>query len=161
MWQADEAQRLITRLGGSLLPQQEGEQAERDRAALRDALAGRPEASLVVRASVLPSELLSFVREAQGLGASLGVACTAIAQVLQGTVWLSADGDEWLAWVEQLRARAHGKGGSLVVERCPSPQSLDAFGLDGTPLALMRRLKAGLDPAGCLAPGRLWPLRVE
>ncbi|MBO9539826.1 FAD-binding oxidoreductase [bacterium] len=160
-WQADEARRLLTGLGGGVLPQQEGEQAERERAELRDALAGRPEAPLVVRVSVLPSELLSFVCEAQVLGASLGVACTAIAQVLQGTVWLSADGDEWLAWVEQLRARAHGKGGSLVIERCPVPESLDAFGLDGTPLALMRRLKASLDPAGSLAPGRLWPLREE
>ncbi|MNL66371.1 hypothetical protein D3C87_1908260 [compost metagenome] len=115
----------------------------------------------MARVSVLPSEVLRFACEARGEGTALGVSCQAIAQAQQGTLWLSAEGGEWLGWVEAQRTRAHALGGSLVIERSPAPGCLDAFGLDGTPLALMRRLKASLDPSGCLAPGRLWPLSVE
>lgn len=160
-WQCDEAERLLKRLSGTLGESSSGAGAIARRAALRDALAGKPDSPLVARVSVLPSDLLAFAREAQAEGAALGMACEAIAQAQHGTLWLSAAGGDWLSWVERMRARAHGLGGSLALERNPAPALIDAFGLDGTPLALMRRLKASLDPAGCLAPGRIWPLRVE
>lgn len=160
-WQAAEARRLLGELGGTLDETLWGPEAAGPRARLRDALAGSPEAPLVARVSVLPSELTRFIAEAQERAIALGVACEAIAQVQQGTLWLSASGGDWVEWGEALRARAHAHGGSLVLERCPDPGLMDAFGLDGLPLALMRRLKASLDPSGCLAPGRMWPATVE
>jgi glycolate oxidase FAD binding subunit len=161
-WQCAEAIRLLEGLGGSPSAPQMGAEATHARTVLRDTLAGAPAAPLVIRISVLPSEVLRFVGEAGAHGEAFGVTCEAIAQAQQGTLWLSAHGGgDWLGWVEALRALAHAQGGSLVIERSPAPERIDAFGLDGMPLSLMRRLKAALDPSGCLAPGRLWPLTVE
>lgn len=160
-WQCDEARMVIAEHCGALAQAVHGEAAAPLRSELRDALAGGPDASLIARASVRPSDLLGYLREAAEVAKELELGCEAIAQAQHGTVWLSLDGAEWLEWLERLRARAHGLGGSLVIERSPDPSQVDAFSLDGVPLALMRGIKQSLDPSGCLAPGRLWPQCVE
>ena len=57
--------------------------------------------------------------------------------------------------VKRLR-EALGPGGSVVVERAPAAQkaSLDVWGPPPAGFALMRGLKASLDPRGILNPGR-------
>ena len=57
--------------------------------------------------------------------------------------------------VKRLR-EALGSGGSVVVERAPAAQkaSLNVWGPPPAGFALMRGLKASLDPRGILNPGR-------
>jgi glycolate oxidase FAD binding subunit len=52
--------------------------------------------------------------------------------------------------------RALGENASLVIERCPVPlkSSIDVWGQPGPSVALMRAIKARLDPHGTLNPGR-------
>jgi glycolate oxidase FAD binding subunit len=51
---------------------------------------------------------------------------------------------------------ALGTNASLVIERCPTvlKQAVDVWGDPGTSVALMRAVKAKLDPKGTLNPGR-------
>ena len=52
------------------------------------------------------------------------------------------------------RVRALGDNASLVIQRCPPRWSLDRWGDPGSGLALMRAIKAKLDPRNTLNPGR-------
>ena len=56
-----------------------------------------------------------------------------------------------------LRARARARGGHLVVERAAIGVKAEVGAWDppGPAVALMRQLKARLDPAGIMNPGRL------
>jgi glycolate oxidase FAD binding subunit len=58
--------------------------------------------------------------------------------------------------VTTLRNAAIGKGGSLVIVRCPSDMKkrTDVWGPPGGDFALMRKLKQVWDPKGTLSPGR-------
>jgi FAD/FMN-containing dehydrogenase len=58
--------------------------------------------------------------------------------------------------VARAREAAREAGGSLVVERAPSPlmRELDAWGLNDSAAFLMRRVKEQLDPSGTFSPGR-------
>jgi glycolate oxidase FAD binding subunit len=49
-----------------------------------------------------------------------------------------------------------GANASLVIERCPTvlKQAIDVWGDPGPSVALMRAVKAKLDPKGTLNPGR-------
>ncbi len=55
-----------------------------------------------------------------------------------------------------IRAIARERAGSLVVERCPAhlKSPVDVWGDVGDAIGIMRRIKAKLDPAGILNPGR-------
>jgi len=52
--------------------------------------------------------------------------------------------------IDQLR-------GSVVVEKAPAAlkAGIDAWGIDGPDVELMRRIKTTYDPGGVLSPGRL------
>jgi glycolate oxidase FAD binding subunit len=58
--------------------------------------------------------------------------------------------------VTSLRKAAIGKGGSLVIVRCPSKAKteIDVWGQPGDDFHLMRKLKNVWDPKGTLSPGR-------
>jgi hypothetical protein len=58
--------------------------------------------------------------------------------------------------VHALRPDIEARGGSLVVERAVPAvkQAVDAWGSPGPGFALMRGVKAALDPAGVFAIGR-------
>jgi len=58
--------------------------------------------------------------------------------------------------VRALRPDVEARGGSLVVERAVPAvkQAVDVWGEPGPALALMRGVKAALDPAGVFAIGR-------
>ncbi|MGH2461739.1 MAG: FAD-binding oxidoreductase [Chloroflexota bacterium] len=61
-----------------------------------------------------------------------------------------------VAGLRELREVCRALGGSLVVEECPRPvkDQLDVWGEVGPALAIMRRLKAALDPRAVMNPGR-------
>jgi glycolate oxidase FAD binding subunit len=54
-----------------------------------------------------------------------------------------------------LRSWSESLGGSMVVLRAPAGFGLDPWGMPPTTLTIQRRIKAGFDPAGVMAPGRL------
>ncbi len=58
--------------------------------------------------------------------------------------------------LEELRARAEGVEGSLVLEAAPVAvkRSLGAWGAPGDAFQVMRRVKAEFDPRGTMSPGR-------
>lgn len=58
--------------------------------------------------------------------------------------------------LQQLRVEAHRRGGFCVLERAPAEyrKALGAWDPVGGAAEVMRRLKAGFDPLGILAPGR-------
>jgi glycolate oxidase FAD binding subunit len=98
-----------------------------------------PEAPIVVEATVRPSRLNELLAPEAEWRASIGI----------GTAWLPRESESQL---EELRDRTHALGGIAPVIRGPG-------GLGDAPipaLDVQRRVKAALDPAGILAPGRFW-----
>jgi len=157
-WQSSVARTVLTDLGG-----QEAtiDSAAVTRADLAQRLAGRVGAVTVLRASVLPSDILTYWHQADEMLAEKGVEVTSIAQIHHGTMWLSLTSEtspNWASLVSGLREKARSLGGNLVVERIPDEVApvVDSFGLDAASLTLMKRLKRGLDPDDRLAPGRMW-----
>jgi len=101
------------------------------------------------RISVRPGRIASLGDE---LGGIAGLAF--LAEVGVGTVHVAAPGPEP---VRAARAAAERRGGSLLRE---AGSDVDGFGAPLVNLDVMRRVKAGLDPAGKLSPGRL-PLDAD
>jgi hypothetical protein len=98
-----------------------------------------PESPIVVEAAVAPSRLEQLLGPEGSWRASMGV----------GTAWIPRRSESEL---EELRERAQALGGIAPVIRGPG-------GLGEAPTAALdvqRRVKAALDPAGILAPGRFW-----
>jgi hypothetical protein len=140
-----EPHRVVLRLEG--FPEEVEEQTTAARAVVgADARDEAPfpeplfvDAPIVVEASVKPSRLNELLAPEPAWRASMGV----------GTAWVACDGGSEL---EALRARAYTLGGIAPVIR-------GAGGLGDAPIAaseVQRRVKAALDPAGILAPGRFW-----
>ena len=155
--QADEVARLVEQIGGvSISPLEAIAQDELFRR-LRDI--GRGEqapAAMIMRGSVLPSELPSVV----------GALGTIVAESDVDLVISAGAGSFRLCWPSQptapleliagLRRLCGQYSGNLVVERCP-PEMKDlceVWGVAGGDVALMRDLKAKFDPNGILNPGR-------
>jgi FAD/FMN-containing dehydrogenase len=57
--------------------------------------------------------------------------------------------------LEGLRDWAESTGGAMVLLAAPDGFALDPWGAPPQTLDLQRRIKAGFDPAGVMAPGRL------
>jgi len=73
-----------------------------------------------------------------------------------GVAYASCSAPSDAALVVRLReqVRALGDNASLVVQRCPAELAVDRWGDPGSSLALMRAIKAKLDPRNTLNPGR-------
>jgi len=105
-----------------------------------------------------PAVVLRAVSRLSGVGAvvdAAGTDATVMAQPGSGIVHLRPK----LGMTESVLARlagAVGQDGSVIVERAPVAQkaSLDVWGPAPAGFALMRGLKASLDPRGILNPGR-------
>jgi glycolate oxidase FAD binding subunit len=98
-----------------------------------------PDATILVEAGVVPSRLEALLEGRPAYRASIGV----------GLAWIAVDGPDDL---EALRERARTLGAIAPVVRGPGGLG-DA---EVSALDVQRRIKAGLDPAGILAPGRGW-----
>lgn len=115
-------------------------------------------AALILRASVLPSDTPAVVRAIAG--ARGGSEPAVIVRAGSGVVY-SYWGEGAAARAGEiaaaLRAAAAPLGGTVVVERAPDAamRGLDAWGLAGDDVELMRRVKAAYDPDGVLSPGRM------
>ena len=72
-----------------------------------------------------------------------------------GTLRLDGESNHLSAALEQLRSDVEGRGGSVVILRRPKELVLlDAWGIPGDALRLMRAVKLHLDPKNTLNPGR-------
>lgn len=120
---------------------------------VRQALMSRRQAGAVcLRLAVLPGQvaqlahLLALTTDEGGL--------SVIAEAGNGVMrclWHAPSG----AWREAARLAAE-LGGTWVLERCPADwkAEIDVWGPARSDRALMRRLRAALDPRGILSPGR-------
>ena len=107
-------------------------------------------ASVVVRASVLPSALASV----SGALASAGAAVSVLPGV--GVAYGSWPGDVEPQRLRLLREVCVSKGGALVIEKAPveTKRAIDVWGEPRGDFELMQRLKQEMDPGRVLNPGR-------
>ena len=159
-WQLDEGLRLFEQLGGSDIRTERGQEALTTRRILADQLAGDPQASWVLRISVLPSELLPLWNGIRPIAKQQEASVKAIALAHTGTLWLSVSSQASVGpgFVERLHMRVRQFKGNLQIERMPEAQQglVDAIALDPANRKLMGKIKQQLDPGGILAPGRFW-----
>jgi glycolate oxidase FAD binding subunit len=116
-----------------------------------------PEASLVLRIGTRPTDVAKALRAVEA--AAPGEGRRATAEAANGVLHVSIDGVDpgrVGGLVARIRAGMAELGGTCAVEHAPAAAkaSLDVWGDVGPALPLMRRLKAELDPAGVLNPGR-------
>jgi glycolate oxidase FAD binding subunit len=120
-----------------------------DGAALRARLGGfGTDAPAVLRAATLPTGVAAVLDAAGGR--------PAVAHLANGVVRVACAGGDVPALVAALRPGLEATGGSLVVERAvaDAKRGVDPWGDVGSAHALMRGVKAALDPARTFAPGR-------
>ncbi len=113
------------------------------------------ECDLVLRLAMLPSRLAAVAQAA----AAHVPSAAALADPRRGVLTLavaSGDPQEAVTMIAALAQVADGHGAHLVVERHPDALAPTIAVWHPLPAALplMRRMKAALDPAGVLAPGR-------
>lgn len=102
----------------------------------------------------------SFVEHVTSEAKRLGVPCACFCQngtgVVRACLLPEAFDPGLAAAVTRLRAQAVERGGSLIIERCPSEMKrhVDVWGPAGSDFALMHKLKELWDPKGVLSPGR-------
>jgi glycolate oxidase FAD binding subunit len=130
---------------------------EREVAAQGAALGGRvqegllwpehPIGDVVVSVRVPPASTIEAVRR-------LGEPVSFVAAHGVGEV-TAAFGPVQPTALEALRTWAESMGGAMVMLAAPDGFALDPWGVPPQTLDLQRRVKAGFDPAGVMAPGRL------
>ena len=156
----DEQERRLAALSGGAAVRHGAERGDALLRALREFSQPADEDALVVRLSVLPTALGSLLAEVERDAAAARVVAEIAAHAGSGVGWcqlLGAPDDATLARLaEGLRAAARRQGGWAVFEAVPAPlrAELDPWGFDAPALAIMRRVKAALDPGTLLSPGR-------
>lgn len=117
----------------------------------------RSEGEVRVRVAAAPSALAALVKEVvEPLARALGGAAALEPVLGVGTVSARAAPLDAAAAIVRAREAAARLGGSLVVAEAPGGvrTAVDPWGPPPPGIAIMRRLKAELDPDGRLAPGR-------
>ncbi|MDQ2885104.1 MAG: FAD-binding oxidoreductase [Chloroflexota bacterium] len=111
--------------------------------------------TLTLKASILPTETISWLTSLQSLARKAGLSADWRAHIGHGLIFVTLAGDAsaLISAVTELRQAATNLRGSLVVMENPALLQLDTW---GTPPALdvMRRLKERFDPTATLNPGR-------
>ncbi len=115
-------------------------------------------ATMIIKATCLPSDAVTLVERLQRIG---GEGMSVSGNMVNGVVygyWPAGESsiDELEAQVTEIRGVAAEMNGHCVVEACPRElkERIDVWGLDGTQLELMKRIKEQFDPNGTLNPGR-------
>jgi len=116
----------------------------------------------VIRVSGLPTALPAVAADVRAALQGTGTTATLLSSVALGLQTLRVGGGtpaEHAAVVEQVRARALGRGATVLVRRRPAEVDahLDVLGPPPSVAPLLRRVKAELDPGGRAAPGRFRP----
>jgi glycolate oxidase FAD binding subunit len=132
------------------------------RAVQDSAVGGR--ATMVLKASVLPSQVADAFTQGELIAAKHGLRLAAVSEAATGIVryylWDESSGrdpsSQLAGAIAALRAFAGGARGSLVVLEAPTQvkATADVWGPIGQGLPLMRALKAQFDPGDILNPGR-------
>ena len=141
------ARGVARRLAAGRTTRSDGDAARR-RAELMD-LGG----AAVLRVGVLPQEIGGVLASLTSAGVPLRFEAHAANGVVRAAI---RDAAAVGPFVRALRPEVEARGGSLVVERAVPAvkQAVDVWGSPGPGLALMRGVKAALDPAGVFAIGR-------
>src|SRR5256712_4225901 len=124
----------------------------------REALWNEGDAKVVATFSVLPTQIAEFCAALGSAGAGQKLTWKVVAQAIGvGQLSLGASSeDALLAALESLRANAEGLGGTVVALRCSHPlkSRFNIWGAPSDSAALMRQVKAQLDPGQVFNPGR-------
>ncbi|MGH2408961.1 MAG: FAD-binding oxidoreductase, partial [Chloroflexota bacterium] len=151
--QADEVGRAAAAAGPRAEEIATGDQAARLIAALAESRAPRRVNEIVLKLSVPLGDTMPTLAELEAALPGAPLIAHAGSGVIHALPRFAAEATP--ALVTQLRAWARGRGGHLVVQHC-APEAkgeLDVWGPVSAP-RLVRGLKAALDPASLLNPGR-------
>jgi glycolate oxidase FAD binding subunit len=124
----------------------EGLAIETATAAVWDARQQLLDRDLVCKATMLPSEIASFVERVRNLG---GESVTQATGIMTAAFPAAAAGQ-----LPQLRRELEAASGSLMILKQPAESKLDSWGTLPDSLPLMREIKRRFDPEGVLNPGR-------
>jgi glycolate oxidase FAD binding subunit len=163
-WQGQEAARLLRAAGAQPALTLDAAATARALAAAREVRRTVPGAVAVARVGVLPADLGAYLDEAAQAVAGEGLALAAVAHAGQGLATLLLVGARaaappapaTAAALARCRDAARARGGHLAVESAPLAvrEICPVWDPPGPAGALMRGLKARLDPAGIMNPGR-------
>ncbi|MHB1023906.1 MAG: FAD-binding oxidoreductase [Acidobacteriaceae bacterium] len=116
-----------------------------------------PDAAVVFKASLLPTQIAAYSAKLQQLAANADLKAASATQAT-GLMTAAIHGDPERAaeLVNALRNEIHSSGGSLVVLQMAETLHghFDVWGEAGDALPLMQRIKQRFDPNGILNPGR-------
>ena len=112
-----------------------------------------------VRLADLPGRIETTLQHAQRLLSRINGTCCLAAHAGDGIVRLylgESPAEESAFAIGEARATLAKTGGTVIVHSRSGElmRRVDAFGANGAPLELMKRLKSTFDPAAILAPGR-------
>jgi glycolate oxidase FAD binding subunit len=150
----------VSALSGGAAERHAPERSDALLRALREFSQPADDDALVVRLSALPTALAGLLAEIEAGAAAARVVAEIAAHAGNGAAWCQLLGapDEaaLVELAEAVRAAARRQGGWAVFESMPAELRgrLDPWGFDGAALAVMRRVKAALDPHRVLSPGR-------
>ncbi len=163
-WQVEEAGRLLRERGASAVTALDEAGTASLLGRVRDVRGLVPGALAVARAAVLPTRVAPFLAEAEGGVRAAGLRIVAAAHAGSGIVTCVLGGPggdppgtaatvKVLGW---LREQARATGGELVLESAPLAvkEEVSVWDAPSPAVRLMARIKAQLDPAGVMNPGR-------
>jgi glycolate oxidase FAD binding subunit len=120
------------------------------------ATAGRDDAA-VARAGTLQDRLPAVADALTRAASEHGAEASLVAELCVGVATASVTGDDPGVVVRAWREAVEGLGGTVSVRRAPPGVEVPAWGSPPSAVALMRRVKAQLDPDGRFGPGRFAP----
>jgi glycolate oxidase FAD binding subunit len=161
-WQGDETARRLRAAGARTVDVLDAGGTARALEAVREARRLVPEPVAVATVGVLPAELGAYLDAARGAAEAAGFQAAAVAHAGHGqaTLVLAAGapgpGASTAAVLAAWREAARRGGGHLAVEWASLSvrEACPVWDPPGPSVALMRGLKARLDPQGVLNPGR-------
>jgi glycolate oxidase FAD binding subunit len=161
-WQGDETARRLRAAGARAVDVLDAGGTARALEAVREARRLLPDPVALATVGVLPAALGAYLDAARTTAEAAGFELAAVAQVGHGQVTLvlaagaPRAGASTAAVLAAWREAARAGGGHLAVEWAPLSvrEACPVWDPPGPSTALMRGLKARLDPQGVLNPGR-------
>ncbi|MQA31210.1 MAG: FAD-binding protein [Luteitalea sp.] len=133
------------------------DEGERDAWRRHEALVWAP-GGLVLKVSVLPTEVAGVLTELERLAAGTGFAYAVVGRAALGVLAVRVDAPDDISVmaVEALRRVAARRGGAAIVIRAPAGvmARVDPWGDVGAASAMMQAVKSRFDPLNTLSPGR-------
>jgi glycolate oxidase FAD binding subunit len=163
-WQAEQARARLRAAGAREVAALEGPALAAALAAAADLPGLEPAARAAVTASVLPARLAAFLEASADLLAARGLAGRAVARAGSGVATLvlapgpgaAPAAEPTPETLAALRVAAHEAGGQLRIDAAPLAvrEALGVWEAPGPAGRLFQAIKARLDPAGVMNPGR-------